>query len=107
MAIERPINIRTNAPGASPRVSFDPNPLQANPADQVFWTNNDSQPHWPGRVDDTGKVQPDFFMSYQIAPNGGTSPVFSTVVVGTLKYVCTIKGHENETGSIVIKTQGT
>jgi plastocyanin len=106
MAIERRIIIKTSAPGASPRVSFDPNPLQANQADQIFWTNNDSQPHWPGRVDDAGKIYPDFFMSYQIAQNGGTSTVFSTTVVGTLKYVCTLKGHEHETGSIVITAQG-
>jgi len=41
-------------------------------------------------------------MPNQIAPNGNTSPVFSTIVAGTLNYICTIDGHQNETGSIVI-----
>jgi len=99
MAIERRIIIKPNAPGASPRVSFDPNPLQANPADQIFWTNNDTQAHWPGVPGN-----PTFFMSNQIAPGGDVSPVFSTTVVGTLTYVCSINGHQNETGSIVIST---
>ena len=99
MAIERQIIIKPNAPGASPRVTFDPNPLQANPADQIFWTNNDTQAHWPGLPGN-----PTFFMSNQIAPGGDVSPVFSTIVNGTLNYVCTIAGHQNETGSIVIST---
>ena len=99
MAIERRIVIKPNAPGASPRVTFDPNPLQANPADQIFWTNNDTQAHWPGQPGN-----PTFFMSNQIAPGGDVSPVFSTTVVGTLTSVCTIAGHQNETGSIVIST---
>ena len=101
MAIERRITIKPNAPGASPRVSFDPNPLQANPADQIFWTNNDTQPHWPGLPGN-----PTFFTSNQIAPGGDVSPVFSTIVSGTLNYVCTIAGHQNETGSIVISPSG-
>ena len=102
MAIERQITITTAPPGSSPRITFAPNPLQANQADQIFWTNNDSQPHWPGLVDATGKIQPNFFMTYQIAEGGGTSTIFSTTVAGTLNYVCTIAGHEHETGSIVI-----
>jgi len=99
MAIERRIVITPNAPDASPRVTFDPNPLQANPSDQIFWTNNDTQAHWPGVPGN-----PTFFMSNQIAPGGDVSPVFSTIVEGTLTYICTIAGHQNETGSIVIST---
>ena len=99
MAIERRIVIKPSAPGASPRVTFDPDPLQANPADQIFWTNNDTQAHWPGLPGN-----PTFFMSNQIAPGGDVSPVFSTTVIGTLNYVCTINGHQNETGRIVIST---
>lgn len=101
MAIERPITITTAPAGSSPRITFTPNPLQANQADQIFWTNNDTQAHWPG-LQKTGSVDQEFFMSYQIAPGGGTSTVFSTTVVGTLTYVCTIAGHEHETGRIEI-----
>jgi plastocyanin len=99
MAIERRIVITPNAPGASPRVTIAPNPLQANPSDQIFWTNDDTQAHWPGVPGN-----PTFFMSNQIAPGGDVSPVFSTIVVGTLNYICTLNGHQNETGSIVIST---
>ena len=99
MAIERRITITPNAPGASTRVTFDPNPLKADPADQIFWTNNDSQAHWPGLPGN-----PTFFMSNQIAPGGDVSPVFSTIVSGRLNYVCTIAGHHNESGSIEIST---
>jgi len=102
MAIERQIVIKTAPPGSSPRITFDPNPLSANAMDQIFWTNNDSQPHWPGRKNDDGSVNPTFFMANQIAPGGDVSPVFSTGVSGTLNYVCTIAGHQNETGSIQI-----
>jgi plastocyanin len=102
MAIERQIVIKPNAPGASPRVVFDPNPLQANQADQIFWTNNDTQPHWPGRKNPDGTINATFFMTNQIAPGGDVSAVFSTIVSGTLNYVCSLPGHQNETGSIVI-----
>jgi plastocyanin len=102
MAIERQIVIKPNAPGASPRVVFDPNPLPANPADQIFWTNNDTQPHWPGRKNADGTINATFFMTNQIAPGGDVSAVFSTVVTGTLNYACSLPGHQNETGSIVI-----
>jgi plastocyanin len=102
MAIERPITITTKPGGGSPRITFSPDPLQAKEADQIFWTNNDTQPHWPGRKNDDGTINKTFFMPNQIAPNGNTSPVFSTIVAGTLNYICTIDGHQNETGSIVI-----
>ena len=102
MAIERQIIIKGNAPGASPRVTFDPNPLQANQADQIFWTNNDTQAHWPGRKNADGSINATFFMPNQIAPGGDVSAVFSTIVSGTQNYVCSLPGHQNETGSIVI-----
>lgn len=107
MAIERRIIIKTAAPGASPRVTFDPNPLQANPADQIFWTNNDSQPHWPGRLKADGTIDTTFFMPNQIAPDGDVSAVFSTIVKSDpndpdtlLNYACSL--HPPEKGSITI-----
>lgn len=104
MAIERRILITTAPPGSSPRIAFSPNPLNARTADQIFWTNNDIQPHWPGRRNADGTINKTFFMANQIAPGGDTSAVFSTIVTGTLNYVCTIEGHVNETGSIVISS---
>jgi plastocyanin len=104
MAIERQILIKPNAPGISPRVVFDPNPLAANTMDQIFWTNNDSQPHWPGRLNGDGTIDTTFFMPNQIAPNGDVSSVFSTVVktdaTHQLNYACSL--HPAEQGSITI-----
>ena len=91
MAIERPISINPGAAGAT----FDPNPLHARQGDQIFWTNNDTKAHWPGLPGNPG-----FLMANQIAPGGDVSPVFSTLVISTLNYVCTL--HLNEAGSIVI-----
>lgn len=99
MAVYR-ISIRPAAPGASPRVIFDPNPLAISQGDQVFWANEDSQPHRLGRKTSSG-VDDSFFMSHPIASDGDVSSTFTTIVVGTLTYVCTLgAGHENETGTI-------
>ena len=104
MPIEQQITITTTPGGGSPRISFDPNPLVANEGDQIFWTNNDTQPHWPGRVMGDGSINKTFFMPNQIAPNGDVSPIFSTVVTADssapLKYACSL--HPEETGSITI-----
>ena len=98
--IERKIRIRPNTAGASPKVVFDPNPLTADSGDQIFWVNEDSQPHWPGRLDGTGNINKTFYMPNQIAPNGDVSSGFSPSVPGPLPYACSLPGHENETGTI-------
>jgi len=76
---------------ASPlhRVSFDPSLLAAKVGDQIFWTNNDRQPHWPGLKNEDGSIDDIFFMPYQIAGDD-TSPTFSPGVAGRLEYVCSI-----------------
>lgn len=71
------------------RVSFDPSLLAVNIGDQIFWTNNDSQPHWPGLKNEDGSIDDTFFMPYQIAGDD-TSPTFSPGVAGRLEYVCSI-----------------
>ena len=98
MPIQRQINIKKSGGG----ITFSPNPLDANTQDQIFWTNNDDKPHWPGRVKADGTIDKTFFMDNQIAPNGDTSPIFAPSVPGTLNYKCTVQGHENETGSITV-----
>jgi len=101
MPVQRQININKSGGG----ITFTPNPLQANTQDQIFWTNNDDKPHWPGRVNTDGTINKTFFMDNQIAPNS-TSPIFSPSVPTPegepLKYQCSLPGHENETGSITV-----
>jgi len=99
MANTLKIDINPN-PGGNPRVKFDPDPLQANTLDQIFWTNNDSQPHWPGLLKDGGTIDNTFFMNNQIAPNGDRSSSFSASRPVTYQYVCSL--HTNERGTIQV-----
>ncbi|MGH8562785.1 MAG: cupredoxin domain-containing protein [Gammaproteobacteria bacterium] len=71
------------------RVRFEPSLLAVTLGDQIFWTNNDSQPHWPGIQNEDGSIDETFFMPYQIAGDD-TSPTFAPGVEGKLKYVCSI-----------------
>ena len=80
---------RVNVDSSPPRVSFDPSPLNVVVGDQIFWTNNDSQPHWPGLKNPDGSIDETFFMPYQIA-GADTSPTFSPGVAEALVYVCSI-----------------
>lgn len=90
MAIQRQIHINRN--GNS--VTFDPSELDAKTGDQIFWTNNDDEAHWPGLPENDA-----FFMPNQIAP-GGTSSIFSPGGPDTLDYVCSL--HPDETGTITV-----
>ena len=68
--------------------------LDAKTGDQIFWTNNDDEAHWPGLPDDDT-----FFMPNQIAP-GSTSSIFAPGLAETLNYVCSL--HPDETGTIEV-----
>ena len=77
------------------QVSFDPSPLDVKVGDQIFWTNNDGQPHWPGLLNQDGSIDETFFMPNQIAgasedTGPSSSPTFSPGVAATLVYVCSI-----------------
>lgn len=102
MPVQQQININKNTAGPSPRVVFNPDPLAANTRDQIFWTNNDSEAHWPGLVNADGTINTTFFMPNQIAGNGDASPIFSPSSPATFKYKCSLPGHENETGTITV-----
>jgi plastocyanin len=77
-----------------PKVSFDPSPLDVKVGDQIFWTNNDSHPHWPGLLNQDGSIDETFFMPNQIAGASdmgpSSSPTFSPGVAETLVYVCSV-----------------
>ena len=61
---------------------YDPNPLtDIAVGDEIIWTNNDDQPHWPG-VSGT----PASFMANQIAPNS-PSTTFTVAESGTVAYI--------------------
>lgn len=100
LQISRPINIDPN-PGPPPRVKFNPDPCPANPRDQIFWTNNDSQAHWPGRLNSDGSINKTFFMPNQIAPNGDVSQNFAAIKAETFNYACSL--HPDEKGKIEVK----
>jgi plastocyanin len=75
MPIQRRVVIRPN-PSPPPRVIFDPEPVNANPGDQIFWFNDDTEPHWPAPLDADGKItDQQAFMDHQIAPNTPSSTV--------------------------------
>lgn len=98
--------------GRTPPVTFDPNPLPTPvvdgvkqsvlPGDEIIWSNNDpASPHWPGLKNSDGTISQTFFMPNQIAPRS-TSDTYRPKQAGTLPYVCSLPGHENETGTIVV-----
>lgn len=100
MPFQRRIDIDPNPDGDSPRAVFDPDPLEANPRDQIFWTNNDGEAHWPGRLNDDGSIDRTFFMPNQIAPNGDVSAIFSPSAPATFEYACSL--HPDERGTIQV-----
>jgi plastocyanin len=90
------ININKGQAG----VTFSPNPLtNVAQGDQIIWANNDTNPHWPGLVNEDGSIDKTFFMPNQIAANS-TSPTFSPGVTATLNYACSL--HLTERGSIQV-----
>lgn len=93
------ININKTATG----YTYDPNPLpQVATGDQVIWTNNDDQAHWPGLVSSSG-VDQTYFMAFQIAPHS-PSTTFVPGVDGTLVYVDSLDPAGPQ-GSIQVGTQ--
>lgn len=102
------ININPNPSGiAGATFTFTPNPLPdpkssntVGVGDQIFWTNNDTVPHWPGIVNYTS-----VFMPRPIGP-GETSPAFvpdASFSGQTVAYVDTLAA-SGPTASIVIST---
>jgi plastocyanin len=98
-------------PSPLTRVSFDPSTLNVEVGDQIFWTNNDSQPHWPGLKNPAdGSIDTTFFMPNQIAEVSDLGPssssIFSPGATGTLQYVCSLHCEAgqpcSEEGTIVV-----
>jgi hypothetical protein len=67
---------------------------QIQVGDQIFWSNEDSEPHFP--VPD-GDPQPYDFMANQVAPNSTSSAFAPTKAGPPVTYHC--KLHPGETGS--------
>lgn len=93
------ISIDRNAYGLRPRVTFTPDPLHASTLDQIFWTNNDSDAHWPGLLNANETINTTFFMPSRIG-NGETSPSFVPTTPAVFNYVCSI--HPDERGVIIV-----
>jgi len=89
------INIKKNPKKGGPAIfEFEEAP-QVAVGDLVFWSNTDTVPHFPGL---TGA--PQVFMANQIAAKS-SSPNYAPNA-GTINYVCSIPGHERESGVIVV-----
>jgi plastocyanin len=96
------ISIDPNPAGPT-SVKFTPDPRPLKTLDLVFWVNNDPrQPHWPGLLKDDGTIDTTFFIPNQIAPNGDVSATFAAAQPFTYNYICSIPGHANEKGTIVV-----
>lgn len=93
--------IRINPSGqSSPQATFDPVTLPAGARDQIFWTNNDSVPHWPGPKDSNGDIDQTGFFLNQIAPDGDASSSWSPTLPGSFPYACSL--HPDEEGTIIV-----
>lgn len=95
MPIQLKISIDKKVP-PPPGATFTPQSLSASVGDQIFWTNNDSVAHWPGRLKDDGAIDKKFFMPNPIAEDGDTSPIFSPGAAFSYTYACSL--HPNEQG---------
>lgn len=96
MPFQEKITIEKDAQGGG--AVFEPEPLDIAVLDQICWSNRDSEPHWPGLLNEDGTIDETFFMPNQIAPNGDTSATFSFSKAGTFKYACSL--HPGEIGTI-------
>jgi plastocyanin len=86
------INIRKNPQRGGPAIfEFEETP-QVNVGDLIFWSNDDTVPHWPCEVGNQSA-----FMTNQIAAKS-TSPSFAPGQEGTITYICSL--HPGETGVI-------
>ena len=88
------INIKKNPKPTAPAIfEFEETP-QIYVGDLIFWSNDDTVPHFPIPVDQTY-----VFMANQIAAKS-TSPGFAPSQPGTINYICSL--HQGETGAIEV-----
>jgi hypothetical protein len=84
---------------------FDPNPLNAQPNYNVFWSNSDpTNAHWPA----PSVAEKTAWFDYQIPPGAQSNqlalPPMSPPAAYTLNYVCAL--HPNEKGQIKVNLGG-
>jgi hypothetical protein len=72
--------------------------------DQIYFTNNDGRPHWPGLVGASGVAgnPQTYFMPYQI-PAGSSSTACVAGVAGTVKYADSLDSNPaRPTGTVTV-----
>ena len=76
---------------------FDPNPQKAHVNDSIYWSNGDTQPHWPT----PDAKEPNAWLDYQVAPDGESAQIsLDPPAPYTLNYVCSL--HPEEKGQIKV-----
>jgi plastocyanin len=84
------ITIKKNGAG----FTYDPPQLNAAVGDQIFWTNEDDNEHWPGIAGN-----PTYFMADPIAPDSPSS-TFVPGVTGTVTYIDSL--HATAPGGTIV-----
>ena len=93
------------------QVVFKPNPADVTTQDNVFWVNNDTEPHLPTRTDGTGPDQK--WMNYEIPPDASSSGVVffdpDTITgknpIYTVEYFCSVHPDvQSEKGTITVES---
>lgn len=82
---------------------FDPNPLQAEPNDSVFWFNGDKVAHWPAPAPKKpgDPINKKAWLDFQIPANASSTAIaLNPPAPYCLNYVCAL--HPNEKGQIKV-----
>ena len=88
------ISINKRGAGGDNGFVYDPAELDVSIGDQIFWTNNDDNEHWPGIAGN-----PTYFMADPIAPDSPSS-TFVPGVAGTVNYIDSL--HPNAPGAKIV-----
>jgi plastocyanin len=96
------IIIKAKSDGA-PAGIFQPDPAKVEVGDNVFWSNEDAQAHWPGLLS-SGVIVQKFFLPNQVGGKGDVSSNWAPATSNkTYHYACSLHPDDpDERGTIVV-----